>query len=334
MLESIPQDHWQVHAHDPLALTKVLGLPKMIVTRNGQRKLITMYFRRYPAFTLVELLVVIAILSILAALLFPIFAQSREKARQATCLSNTRQLCLATLQYVQDHDETFPMAYGFQPGNGWLTGEPGDSPPSAQYAPGTPQYAAYAVYWGNAIQPYVRSYQVFACPSATVRDANFSLKTPTTAQMTYTYNGVLQSDPLAGITSPTALPLVTESIGNVFIAGRQLANPQLVCANTDSPCIYQPATSGCSAGVNGQKSIMLIGPSSLGVHGQGQTFAYVDGHSKYKPLSFTVMTPAQTNRNNEPWAYYKPGELAGAVWKDINNCHVDFFRPDNTFQNM
>ena len=66
--------------------------------------------RRSPrrGFTLIELLVVIAIIAILAAILFPVFAQAREAARKTTCISNQRQLALATLQYIQDYDEMFP----------------------------------------------------------------------------------------------------------------------------------------------------------------------------------------------------------------------------------
>src|SRR6266704_1136332 len=62
------------------------------------------------AFTLIELLVVIAVIALLAAILFPVFAQAREKARQAQCLSNVRQLTLATGLYAQDYDETFPIS--------------------------------------------------------------------------------------------------------------------------------------------------------------------------------------------------------------------------------
>ncbi|MES2465576.1 MAG: prepilin-type N-terminal cleavage/methylation domain-containing protein, partial [Armatimonadota bacterium] len=66
--------------------------------------------RRSSGFTLIELLVVIAIIAILAAILFPVFAQAREKARQTSCLSNVKQICLALNMYAQDADETYPPA--------------------------------------------------------------------------------------------------------------------------------------------------------------------------------------------------------------------------------
>lgn len=74
----------------------------------------TPYPRRRTAFTLIELLVVIAIIAILAAILFPVFAQAREKARQTDCASNLKQIAMATLMYVQDYDQTWPM---IAPGN-------------------------------------------------------------------------------------------------------------------------------------------------------------------------------------------------------------------------
>src|SRR4026209_2705707 len=63
-------------------------------------------------FTLIELLVVIAIIAILAAILFPVFAKAREKARQAACMSNFKQIGTATLMYVQDYDGYYPVRYG------------------------------------------------------------------------------------------------------------------------------------------------------------------------------------------------------------------------------
>src|SRR5579862_3599835 len=82
---------------------------------------------RQSGFTLIELLVVIAIIAILAAILFPVFAQAREKARQASCISNLKQLGLAFLQYEQDYDETLLPAERFhfidQNSNGTFTGQ-------------------------------------------------------------------------------------------------------------------------------------------------------------------------------------------------------------------
>ena len=73
--------------------------------------------KRTNGFTLIELLVVIAIIAILAAILFPVFAKVREKARQTTCVSNEKQMGLAMLQYVQDYDETYPMMQYYDANN-------------------------------------------------------------------------------------------------------------------------------------------------------------------------------------------------------------------------
>jgi len=95
---------------------------------------------RRHAFTLIELLVVIAIIAVLAAILFPVFAQAREKARQAACGSNARQLGVGVLMYIQDYDETLtPTAIASADGNGVL--------------------------WPVLVAPYVKNDQVRRCPS-------------------------------------------------------------------------------------------------------------------------------------------------------------------------
>jgi prepilin-type N-terminal cleavage/methylation domain-containing protein/prepilin-type processing-associated H-X9-DG protein len=91
-------------------------------------------------FTLIELLVVIAIIAILASILFPVFARARENARRSSCLSNLKQLGLGIAQYTQDYDENYPA--GFQANSDWVNRS-----------------------WPVTIQPYVKSIQVFACPS-------------------------------------------------------------------------------------------------------------------------------------------------------------------------
>ena len=102
-------------------------------------------------FTLIELLVVIAIIAILAAILFPVFAKVREKARQTQCLSNEKQINLAMLQYVEDYDETWPAA-------DVSLGAPGTDA-GGYYGAKTTQAS-----WAYVIYPYVKSKAVFTCP--------------------------------------------------------------------------------------------------------------------------------------------------------------------------
>ena len=125
-------------------------------------------------FTLIELLVVIAIIAILAAILFPVFAKAREKARQTNCLSNVKQIMLSVLQYAQDYDETLPPYR-------WVQA----SMPSI-WVDRDNWAANDRHFWLQSIYPYVNNLQVYFCPS--------SGWTPTTLSggkmfAAYAYNG-------------------------------------------------------------------------------------------------------------------------------------------------
>src|SRR5580700_9124178 len=127
-------------------------------------------------FTLIELLVVIAIIAILAAILFPVFARAREKARQISCISNFKQVMLGTLMYSQDYDEYAPLYFagciGVYPGEvGSQRGHPG-------YCNGG--YGGAEIYWQQLIAPYIQNQvgdnfnnasRVFVCPSAPFNQA-------------------------------------------------------------------------------------------------------------------------------------------------------------------
>jgi len=102
-----------------------------------------------PGFTLIELLVVIAIIAILAAILFPVFAQARDAARKTACSSNMKQLGTATMMYVQDYDETYPQAYYYKNNTATTNGSS-----SGGY-----------ITWTVNISPYIKNVGLFVCPS-------------------------------------------------------------------------------------------------------------------------------------------------------------------------
>ena len=150
-------------------------------------------------FTLIELLVVIAIIAILAAILFPVFAKAREKARQSSCLSNMKQLGLGILQYAQDYDERL-VRHCYQP------------------SPAVPNYP-----WPGAIMPYLKNTQILMCPSSaglfapTTGCGHYGLNLSTVAGVTV---GVTNR-PLGDIPKPAGLIMVTEALPRTTPSAQQ-----------------------------------------------------------------------------------------------------------------
>jgi len=238
--------------------------------------------RRCHAFTLIELLVVIAIIAILAAILFPVFAQARAKARQSSCLSNLAQLGRAGMMYVQDYDEKFmSLAGGFN------------------HDPVT------------TMQPYIKNWNIFYCPdrsthrgTACVDTSLVPTKDPARC-MGYGYNwgsgciackagdlwhkgdGLIRLLPGGGTSNYDGVSLAEIATpSNTFFYGDTNDDPRQTLWRDVMPGVQSPKNPAKDTNGN---------PYEPPRHSGGNSFVFVDGHSKWLKL------PGGTFTDGGPW---------------------------------
>ena len=196
-------------------------------------------------FTLIELLVVIAIIAILAAILFPVFAKAREKARQATCLSNIRQMTTAILSYAQDYDEHLPFRW-------WR------------------QSPSFGLNWDTAIYPYVKNSQLFVCPSAGGKGAY---------DFTYGYqNAYLSNLSLGAVQKPAECIMVCGDVAMAYNNGASYYDRHI-----DAPSVFNNPPTPPPDEVNGipLTTDPQYGQRPRPVHNGGCNLGFCDGHAKW-----------------------------------------------------
>jgi prepilin-type N-terminal cleavage/methylation domain-containing protein/prepilin-type processing-associated H-X9-DG protein len=233
-------------------------------------------------FTLIELLVVVAIIALLAAILFPVFARARENARRASCISNLKQMGLATLMYTQDYDENYPTIW-------MITAQP---TPVAGWGTGV-------WYWPMLLYPYTKSTQIYQCPSS-----------PSTATVplhsSYGANNFVFRDPpydpplpLAAVAAPATTYMIMDS-GDYrqYFSGTP---PTIVT----SGMYYVPGQGdgglSCSAVTSTWQS-----DCKEGRHFGGVNVAFTDGHVKWIRSS-VVVTEANKYKTSQTGAWTPAG---------------------------
>jgi prepilin-type N-terminal cleavage/methylation domain-containing protein len=252
------------------------------------------------AFTLIELLVVIAIIAILAAILFPVFAQARDKARQTACISNIKQIGMALIQYVQDYDELLPHHAG--------------DPANFMADTAVPN-------WCRNIQPYAKNTGIYSCPSA---ELSPTITNPgTQARNSYQGNGVVLSrlgTSLARIPAPADIVFAQENYYSWVTAWNRptqtngaTATPaqfrywHLVDCRPQFPGVPRlPDQPGCGEQYNSR-------------HFEGGSVLYVDGHAKFKKFRSMRsrdfgLTPDEPYVADQAQCYCNSGGCGGTIY--------------------
>ncbi len=278
-------------------------------------------------FTLIELLVVIAIIAILAAILFPVFAKAREKARQTACLSNEKQLGLGFFQYTQDYDEGLPQGgaythFGF--------------------------YSNYGLGWASQIYSYVKSRAVYTCPDDT------AIAVAPKSVVSYGYNKNLTPSPFANGSTAVSIVQLHQSARTVLlyeVSGNTNGDPTSINTTFANSDLSQDGngfeldeTIGAALQSGKFATGAMLGHTAatnpyydapLGRHTDGANYLLCDGHAKWlRPTAVspgrvpkasdcnqdaTTSTPAGDTacQNNQPTTAAGTDVVIDPVYKDI-----------------
>jgi len=228
-----------------------------------------MHSTRFKAFTLIELLVVIAIIAILAAILFPVFAQAKAAAKKTSCLSNTKQMAIGTMLYVGDYDDMVFMDHYVNPDTGGFWVDPNDTAFPYQYWYGRAKGYNFD-YKRGLLQPYMKSTEIQACPSA--QGMTFMSSTAT-GGLGYGINPSILEMSMTSMDKPAETVFIADAGTNKYSAIKTYLFQYLYITTPDQSDYY-----------------MYTPPSFHGRHSDFTNVAWMDGHAKSMKVNYRSET--------------------------------------------
>lgn len=313
------------------------------------------------AFTLIELLVVIAIIAILAAILFPVFAQAKEAAKKTSALSNFKQTGTAVAIYLADSDDTFPLQTSFNGALGmWRVGTnaAGSIYSSVPVGNATssgrntePRMSEESIFVLNSIQPYMKNLNLFEAPGKQEVQVSTTIIAPSrAARINLSYNGILHSYSATAVAQPSQAPLFWQGFSRQNLVGLSFTTPILDCPTANVPCRFNPGggPQGGNPAYGYTPFVNTLDPRLINVGVYGKTNIYVATDTSAKVRNWTGLPKwpqhAVLNVNTNPFSSSSPdaGSDDGS-WYWMTDCvtpgatkgtqtfYPGFFRPDSEF---
>ena len=314
------------------------------------------------AFTLIELLVVIAIIAILAAILFPVFAQAKMAAKKTQTLAQFKQVGTAANIYITDADDVFPLSMSFDSAaRTWRTGSYTAVPAgwtntaARDVEPRKSEESASVL---NSIQPYTKNVGVYEGAGLVDFTPGFTdspLSTLAPAKVNLTYNGLLHAWSATAINAPSKLPLMLQNYRQNTVGG-QISNPVLCCTIAGVDCKFNPGgypqagQTSCSYYGAGYGYVWFLStdPSNftVWVYNKGMPFVAADTSAKMVNFNAPKWPQYSENVNSNPWSSFDPGAGVPAgspYW--MTDCvapggdknasgkvfYAGYFRPDSEY---
>lgn len=295
------------------------------------------------AFTLIELLVVIAIIAILAAILFPVFAQAKLAAKKTSCLSSIKQNATAVQIYLGDSDDMFPNATAT-----WTDGSVYPEyyiavPATAEAVADAPLFQT-VVY--NSVQPYLKSWGMYEAPGLpnTVVSSSVPITGVQQIWTNFAFNGLLQYYSASAVAQPSRLTMYSQINGKENLRNYAAQAPSLNCSHGVQVCRFNPGGFPQSDGDNntGNGDIFYLAwtqsNDTVKMYGDGQNFVACDTSAKFRNVGAHGVNVTVNS-------YYDPGYIYGAAgypdgyMASVQRCRTSagappyssFYRPDSEF---
>lgn len=310
------------------------------------------------AFTLIELLVVIAIIAILAAILFPVFAQAKVGANKAKTITQFKQIGTSAAIYLSDYDDTMPLAMSFNSAagawrafsntavpNGWTSSD------NRHIEPRKSEEGSMVL---NALQPYIKNLQIYEAAGLPKTNSGWTVAPggqPSGANINISFNGLLHSYSATSITDVSRLPLFWSGHFKQNVNGRAISQPGLWCDRPNNPqCRFNPSgppQSPATFPQRGDNLFTVVSTANMSVFLYGKSMPFVSADTSARVLNLTAPTDPNhsQNINTSPFsAYRSPGSgvpegvpywvtecvADGAAFGSMTS-YIGFFRPDNDF---